>query len=260
MNPLLSDPGSAAPPITPEGLVDRLNARIAALFRDLEQSEVYRLVAHPDTDPRLVGGIVKWYLLEVFSFGPHVTEATFTAVGRLPKNRPDLMRPMILHDLEEVDHGEMALQDYLKLGGNVSFARTRRISPAAFVLGATCRLLAERESPFAYLGYMYLFEVLTPLLTERAQKLLAAKGFPVEARSFIDFHAEEDVGHASTLRNLVGCVVRDYPEAAPAIEYGFDCFSQVYPLPIWTTALQHAREELDRKEKHPARGSSNLGP
>lgn len=56
--------------------------------------------------------------LEVFSYGPHVTEATFTAIGRLPKNRPDLMRPMILRDLSEVDHGEMALRDFIRLGGN----------------------------------------------------------------------------------------------------------------------------------------------
>ena len=28
------------------------------------------------------------------------------------------MRPMILRDLSEVDHGEMALRDFIRLGGN----------------------------------------------------------------------------------------------------------------------------------------------
>jgi hypothetical protein len=205
---------------------------------------VYRIVASRESDVRLVVAIIKNILLEVFSYGPHVTEATFTAIGRLPKDRPDLMKPMILHDLEEVDHGEMALKDYLRLGGDEAFARTRRITPASLVMAATCRMVAEREDPFAYLGYMYLFEGLTPILAERAQRFLAEKGFPAEAQRFIDVHAEEDIGHARGLRNLIIRVVREYPEAAAAIEYGFDCFACVYPLPIWAAALAHAREEL----------------
>ena len=233
-----------AEPETSASLADRLDRRIQTILGEVEKSETYRVVADPRTDPRLVAAIVRWYLLEVFSFGPHVTEATFTAIGRMPKNRPDLMKPMILHDLEEVDHGEMALQDYLKLGGDEHFARTRRLTPASLVMAATCRMIAERENPFCYLGYMYFFEALTPFLTERAQKLLAAKGFPLNARYFIDYHAQEDVSHARQLRDLLDQVVRDYPEAGAAIEYGFECFAAVYPLPIWTAALENARKEL----------------
>jgi hypothetical protein len=189
---------------------------------------------------------MKHYLLEVFSFAPHVTEATFTAIGRMPKDRADLMRPMIAHDLDEVAHGEMALQDYIKLGGDEQFARTRRISPAGFALAATCRMLVDRESPFAYLGYMYLLEALTPLLATRAQLLMSARGFPKNARHFIDCHATMDVFHARELRDLIVRVVADYPDAAAAIDYGFDCFACVYPRPIWDTALKHARQELQR--------------
>ena len=227
-----------------DNLADRLDRRIQTILGEVEESEAYRVVADPRTDPHFVAAIVRWYLLEVFSFGPHVTEATFTAIGRMPKNRPDLMKPMILHDLEEVDHGEMALQDCLKLGGDERFARTRRMTPASFIMAATCRMLAERENPFCYLGYMHCFETLTPPLAERAQKLLAAKGFPLKARYFIDFHAKEDVHHARMLRNLVDDVVRDYADAAAAIEYGFECFAGVYPLPIWAAALENARKEL----------------
>jgi len=221
-----------------------LDEKVDALLSSVEKSDVYRLVAAPETDPRLVALIVKYILLEVFSYGPHVTEATFTAIGRFPKDRPDLMRPLILHDLSEVDHGEMALMDFIKLGGSESWARDRRISPCSFAMGATCRMLAERESPFAFLGYMYPFETLTPILTERAQGFLKMHGFPVEAQVFIDTHAEEDIGHANLLNLLVKRVVNDFPEAAAEIEYGFDCFVNVYPLAIWSQALANARSEL----------------
>jgi len=232
--------------IVPEDFVRHLDKKVSGMLSRVETSEVYRIASDPNSDSRLVANIIKYILLEVFSYGPHVTEATFTAIGGFPKNRPDLMRPMILHDISEVDHGEMALQDFIKLGGNEAWARSRRITPVSFAMAATCRMLAQLENPFSYLGYMYLFECLTPILTERGQTFLTAKGFPAAARKFIDVHATEDIAHADALAKLVARVVRDYPDAASAIDYGFDCFAAVYPLPIWESALQQARTELTR--------------
>ncbi len=226
---------------------DRLAAKLQAHYKRIEQTETVRLIEADGTAPGLVAKIVKYILLEVFSYGPHVTEATFTAIGRLPKSRPDLMKPMIIHDLSEVDHGEMALEDFKKLGGDETWARNRQITPASFVMSATCRMIGERESPFAYLGYMYLFECLTPVLTERAQVALAKKGFPVDAQRFIDVHAKEDIAHADELAKLIQKVVTDYPEEESAIEFGFDCFAAVYPLPIWDAALAHAKAEIGAK-------------
>ncbi len=221
-----------------------LDAKVEALLKKVEESEVYQLVASPTTDPRLVALIVKYILLEVFSYGPHVTEATFTAIGRFPKSRPDLMKPLIMHDLSEVDHGEMALVDFMKLGGSEAWARSRKMSPCSFAMGATCRMLGERENPFAFLGYMYPFETLTPVLTERAQGFLKMHGFPVEAQVFIDTHAEEDIGHANLLALMVKRVVEDYPEAKEEILHAFDCFVHVYPLPIWEHSVALAKAEL----------------
>jgi hypothetical protein len=228
---------------------ERIESKMKAEFQKIEDSAVYRSVTDPNASSKYVAVLIKYVLLEVFSYGPHVTEATFTAIGRMPKNRPDLMKPMIMHDLEEVDHGEMALKDFVELGGDENWARSRRITPESFALGATVRMLAERENPFAYLGYMYLFEALTPILTERVKRVLAAKEFPGEAQKFIDFHAEEDIAHAKALRAFIERVVNDYPDAAPAIEYAFDCFAVVYPLPIWRAAMKHAQAELNRTDQ-----------
>jgi hypothetical protein len=215
-----------------------------AMLSKIEASAIYKSVFEPSANPRYVATVIKYILLEVFSYGPHVTEATFMAIGRVPKNRPDLIQVMINHDVEEVDHGEMALKDFIKLGGDEKWARSRRITPASWAMSAVCRMLAQFESPFAYLGYMYPFESLTPVLTERIQKQLALKGFPTEAQKFIDFHATEDVAHTKVLRTIVQRVVKDYPEAASAIDYGFDCFAAVYPLPIWDAAVANALSEI----------------
>ena len=64
---------------------DRLETKLTDALHRIEESGVYQSVADPQVDPRYLVAVVKYVLLEVFSYGPHVTEATFTAIGRLPR-------------------------------------------------------------------------------------------------------------------------------------------------------------------------------
>ena len=233
--------------ITPQHFGDHLDQRVLALLAAVEKSEAYRSVFAAEAEPRYIATVVKHVLLEVFSYGPHVTEATFTAIGRFPKKEVKFMEKLALHDVEEADHGEMALVDAVKLGLDENWARERRITPESFAMGAAVRLIATQLNPFAYLGYMYPFEALTPILTQRLQKVLAAKQFPDHATHFVDYHAVADIGHAATLRKLIEEVVGKYPEAKAEIDYAFDVFTCVYPLPIWATCVARAYEELGGK-------------
>src|ERR1041385_2821566 len=69
---------------TPEAraFADRLDQRLAEVLAEVEQSEVAAVFNDPNADPRFLATVLKYILLEVFSYGPHVTEATFTAIGR----------------------------------------------------------------------------------------------------------------------------------------------------------------------------------
>jgi hypothetical protein len=231
-------------PNDPQAAVRRLEHTVQEMLATAEQSELWRTLAHPDTPPQHVAAIIKYIMLEVFSYGPLVVEATLRAIGRMPNARLDLMRPMVSHLLSEVGHGEMALSDFIKLGGDEAWARKRPMTPASYAMGATCRMLAERENPFGYLGYMYLFESVTPIMAERVQGFLQAKGFPVEAQRFIDEHAEVDIKHSELMTKLVVKAVQDFPDAGAAIAFAADCFAVVYPLPIWTAVMAHAHAEL----------------
>jgi pyrroloquinoline quinone (PQQ) biosynthesis protein C len=162
----------------------------------------------------------------------------------MPNTRLDLMRPMASHLMSEVGHGEMALKDFIKLGGDEDWARARQMTPASYAMGATCRMLAERENPFGYLGYMYLFESVTPIMAERVQGFLQAKGFPVEAQRFIDEHAEVDIKHSDLMNKLVVKVVHDFPDAGADIAFAADCFAVVYPLPIWAAVMANVAAEI----------------
>jgi hypothetical protein len=77
--------------ISPKEFGDYFDQRVHALLAVIESSEPYQSVFAPDANPRYIAAVIKQVLLEVFSYGPHVTEATFTAIGRFPKREVKLM-------------------------------------------------------------------------------------------------------------------------------------------------------------------------
>jgi hypothetical protein len=224
-------------------IVHRLQQKTDALLQRVAAHEAYRLIFSPETEEALLLAVLRQLLLRVSCYGDHVTASVFTALGRWPRNKPHLLRPLLEQVLDEVSHPGMALKDYLRMGGDDRQARSQRMTPAAFAVAATCRALAERESPFAYLGFVALLEFTTPILTERVRDVLRARRAE-RSSQFIALHAVEDHEHASLIQRQIEATVDGFPDAAEAIEFGFDCFAQVYPVPIWDEALTQARLEV----------------
>src|SRR5437016_2920980 len=98
------------------------------------------------------------------------------------------------------------------------------------------------EDPFAYLGALYPFEGLTPIVCNAVREALLKNGFPQQALEFIDFHATEDIKHTNLVRKLLKYAVKTYPRAADSITTGLEYFLAVYPLPVWVTAYRRALE------------------
>ncbi len=89
-----------------------LKDALARLVERLEQTEFYRELTHADTNPALLAATFKYVYLSIYQYQSHVTEATFTAVGRMPKHSEQLIREMIVRQVEEVKHADIALRGY----------------------------------------------------------------------------------------------------------------------------------------------------
>src|SRR5690242_13949811 len=194
--------------------VSSLDNRIARLLEEIEQTDVWEAVTSPNTSRPLLRAIMREVYLEIYSYQPHVIEATIAIIGRMPKTDPKMIQRMLIHQAEEADHGEMALRDYVALGGNEQYARTRDISPASFAAASVWWGLWRMADPFCYLGALYPFEGLTPIVSERVRQALRTNGFPENALEYINFHAAEDIKHANLVRKLLKYVVQTYPQAA----------------------------------------------
>jgi hypothetical protein len=150
---------------------------------------------------------------------------------------------MILQQVEEVEHADMALRDYLRLGGDKPQAEGPMF-PECAAVAAVCHYLGEHCHPASYLGFMYLFEALTPIMAARAQAAMDGSGYQKEAREFIDIHVTEDIRHTDVVIGVMHDLIKIDPTAAEAILFGYHTFAAVYPLPVWAAAHERALREI----------------
>ncbi len=116
--------------------------------------------------------------------------------------------------------------------------------PDCAAVAAVCRFLGEHTHPASYLGFMYIFEGLTPIVATRAQAVMATVTYAPAAREFVDLHAKEDIRHTHMIVGVIKDLIALDPTAAEAIRFGYRTFENVYPIPVWTAAFERAKREV----------------
>ncbi len=224
-------------------IITYLDGRIADVIKDIEASALWKSLIASKAKPEFIQALMREVYLEITSYQPHVIEAAIASIGQMPRSMPARMvKAMLRHQAEEFDHGEMALRDYVALGGSEDYARNNlRISDASFTVSAVWWMITKLRDPFAYLGALYPFEGLTPIISARVKAILAGKSYPEGALEYIEFHSTEDIKHANLIKALIVETVARYPEAEQSIKDGLERFLAVYPLPVWNAAYERAR-------------------
>ena len=116
---------------------EELDDRIASLVAGIEAEPFWRAVVGEGRSLALARATLREVYLEIAWYQPDVIEATVATIGQMPRSlAPKTVQSMLLHQVEEWDHGEMAVRDYVRLGGSESFARNSRMSPSAFAVAA----------------------------------------------------------------------------------------------------------------------------
>lgn len=205
-------------------------------------------LASSDTSVETLTAILKEIYLEITMYQPDAIVAAVAAIAQFPRTMPVAwFDSMLHHQVEEFDHGEMAMRDYVALGGSEAEARARPQSPSAFAVAAVWRNITHKRDPFAYIGAVYLFEALTPAITTKARTLLADRLATTKGLEFIVHHATADIEHEEQISQLIHDVVERYPQKIESIVYGFEYFAWVYPLPVWNAAMQRAVGDVRRR-------------
>lgn len=222
------------------------DAELAKILVGLDRYEFWNTFTSPDTDNRLKLAMMREVMLEIGRYQQEVNKAVFTSVGKVGKHIDEqgLIRAMIAVQIEEVGHGMLAQQDYVRLGGDPENLKSGLPSVPSTCMISLVRHLAAEYHPLCHLGYMYFFEKFTVLITEAIMPILIDAGYPEDRLSFMALHAQEDVRHADMLANVILECQERYPDSEQHIRYGFDCFAEVYPHRIWQDAFVRAQKSL----------------
>ena len=241
MNYAKQDLGISPKDLNGEQIVEFLDRRISETIEEVKTTKLWETLTSKQTDPELVKDIMKEIYQEVVMYQPDVIEATIAIIAQFPRTMPvKYIDEMLHHQVEEFDHGEMALRDYIGLGGDEAEARSRKHSPTAFNVAAMWRHLCHKRDPFAYLGALYPFEGLTPIISEMIKPYLKAKGMSKRSTEFVDYHSTADLEHTVLVKELIKNIADEYPESKESICYGINYFLSVYPLPGWKAAFSRA--------------------
>lgn len=242
--------------LTPRQVMEFLDSRIQDVVEELKLSEAWQAVTSPDTDQECIASVMKEVYLETVMYQEEIVECGIACIAQMPRCLDvSLFEEMLHHQVEEFDHGEMMLRDFVGLGGSEEYARRRRMSPTAFAAAAAWRMLVHMRDPLAYLGALYPFEGLTPIVSSMVKDVLRQRGFGDKQTEFIEYHSTADLEHTRLVRELITTVCDQYPEAKPSVCYGVEYFLGVYPMPLWNAAYKRALRSPVNQRPLPATGN-----
>jgi len=221
------------------GVLGELKRRVDQIYDSVQKTQIWQTVISPNTPDDLLRACIREILLSVCWYQKHTTEAGFHMLGRLPKDETILMKSLMLHKIEEAEHGVWAHKDYLELGGSLEEAHGHS-SPAGFAIESVWWRMATTENPFGYLGAEYLFEYLTAMVSQPAVEVFQRRNIQWKGARFVIQHAIEDIKHTNLIHHLIGDTITRHPESADAMILCLDYFRAVYPLPVWNEAFERA--------------------
>jgi len=219
-----------------------LDTRIQRIIQHFKQSQTWATLIAPHSTIDQIHAVLREVYWEIHCYQPWTTQAGFAMLGRIGPDELKVMRTLLLHKWDEVEHRTWALDGYKAFGGNPQQigCESDFMSPGAFAVAAVWERLATQVEPLAYLGAEYLFEDLTSHLTRDLTAALSTRSLSKVGMRFIVDHATEDVKHSALLKRLISEVTTRKPELHAQILYAFDCFQHVYPMLLWNGSYERA--------------------
>ncbi len=233
-----------------DDVVGALNCLLCDVVAEVKTLPIWRDLMDTTCPSDIKKAILREFFWDVSSYQWFTTRAGFKMIGSLRVDEMKLMRVLLLHKWEEVEHRLWAFECYRSLGGVKPMIESPAsdLSQGAASIAAIWEWMADHLHPHAYLGAEYLFEKLTAVLTRELVPALVASQLDKVNWQFIADHEEEDEKHALLLEGLINSTAEQYPQADAHILRGFDCFRQVYPVPAWRSvyarAVDHKSTEL----------------
>lgn len=222
---------------------------MGVLLCRIETTGFWRTLTSPSVDHELLREMMKQLHLELISYQADSIQGAIIAIAHVSRSMPvKTVKMMLGSQADRFSVIDMALRDYVALGGDEAYARDEhRTSPAAFAVASLWKTIADQRDPFAFLGALYPVECLTPIVAERLKMVLHQHGFPPAAMESVEFLSDPENDRTLWMKRLIRETVARSPGSERSIKEGLDRLLAVYPLPVWTTAHERAVAKWEQK-------------
>lgn len=154
----------------------------------------------------------------------------------------DMVRAFFAHASSEIGHDQMALNDFVTLGGDATNVPYENPLPATTALTAFGFYQVYNLNPLGYLGYLYFLEFIGTSSGGRIIDALIKIGVPENATTFLREHTEVDIAHNKLMEKYVKELVNNN-ENLDAIAYAMETTAHLYEGMI-ASAIKDAHDPL----------------
>ena len=230
-------------------LIAWLDTRMGLLLCRIETTGFWRTLTSPSVDHELLREMMKQLHIELISYQADAIQGAITAIAHVSRSMPvKTVKMMLSSQADRFGVIDMALRDYVALGGDEAYARDgHRTSPAAFAVASLWKTISDQRDPFAFFGALYPVECLTPIVALRLKVVLQQHGFPAEAMESVEFLSDPENDRTLLMKRLIQETVARSPGSERSIKEGLDRLLAVYPIPVWTTAHERAVAKWEQK-------------
>ena len=154
----------------------------------------------------------------------------------------DMVRAFMGHAASEIGHDQLALNDFVTLGGDATNVQYENPDPATSALLAYGFYQIYNLNPLGYLGYLFFLEFNGTASGENFMAALRNIGVNDNALTFLRDHAEIDIGHNKLMEKYVAHMIHS-DEDMDAIAYAIKTTGVLYAQML-DAAIANADESV----------------
>ncbi|MBB5517471.1 iron-containing redox enzyme family protein [Amphiplicatus metriothermophilus] len=186
-------------------MFESLKERFQPIFADFIRSEPVSLL----TSGRMTVAEYRTIMREVFHHTRENPQLQVLATVYFKGRQRDMVRMFFKHAASEIGHDQLALNDYVALGGDATDVPYQNPLPATTALLAYGFYQIYNLNPLGYLGYLFFLEFTPTQSGAGMMEALRKIGVPDGAMTFLRDHTTIDQGHNRMMERYADALIRD---------------------------------------------------
>jgi len=222
-----------------KGMIDILKKQFQPILEDFLTSSAITHLASGN----LTTEAYRSYLRQTFYYVRENPQLQALATIYFRGRQRDMIKGFYAHASSEIGHEQLALNDFVTLGGDDTYTPYQNPLPATTALTSFAYYQIYNQNPLGYLGYLFFLEFVPTQAGDAISQHLRTAGVPENAMTFLRDHMEIDVSHNRLMEQYAKRLLKTEADLA-AVHYAMKTTGYLYAQMI-NAAFEDADQHMD---------------